>query len=301
MKHTIFLYKKMILIALFCFTPLMFCGNHTVDFVIFSYNRAIQLYAFLESVEKYVAGVGVASIIYRADTDAHKQAYQVVKDRFPSYNYRRQGANPRADFKALTLQLSFNTGNSSYIVYGVDDIVVKDYCDLADCAQLLEKHNAYAFYLRLGTNLNYCYSLHQNQPVPLLQEVDSDVFAWHFRQGTGDWGYPHSVDMTIVRKSDIISHFTHMSYYSPNTLEERWSSYAHGIMHKTGLCYGFSKIVNFPLNLVQHDWNNRHMSEYTADQLLTIFNQGQKIDIEPIHQMNNSGAHSEYSPTFIAR
>lgn len=295
------IYKKLIIIASLFIVSLTMCSNEYVtDLVIFSYNRPLQLYAFLESVEKYVTGVGTASVIYRAD-DEYEQGYQVVKNRFPFYSYLRQGVNPRADFKALTLQASFNTGNSGYIVYGVDDIVVKDYVDLVDCVHLLEKHNAYAFYLRLGKNLTQCYSLRQEQPLPPLQEVESNVFAWHFNQGSGDWGYPHSVDMTVMRKSDIASDFTHMSYYSPNTLEGRWASQAHPIMHRTGLCYELSKIVNFPLNLVQNDWNNRHMTEYTAQQLLTIFSQDKKMDIEPIHQMYNSGAHTEYSPTFVER
>jgi len=261
----------------------------------------MQLYAFLESIEKYVTGIHKTSIIYRADTDSHQAGYQIVKSRFTSYHYMRQGESPRTDFKPLTLTASFHHSTAPYIAYGVDDIVVKDYVDLTECAQLLEKYNAYGFYLRLGKNLTECYSLRQTQPLPPLHEVEPGVFSWHFHQGMGDWRYPHSVDMTVIRKSDIIHDFSRMIYHSPNSLEGQWASRDHAIMHRTGLCYELSKIVNFPLNLVQHDWSNRHMTEYTPEQLLTLFMEGKKMDIEPIHQMYNPGAHTEYSPTFVER
>jgi hypothetical protein len=72
-------------------------------------------------------------------------------------------------------------------------------------------------------------------------------------------------------------------------------------MHKTGLCYEQTKIVNIPLNRVQTDWNNRHMNSYTTAQLLDIFNSGMKIDIKPLFHVVNRAAHMEYIPTFITR
>jgi hypothetical protein len=270
------------------------------DLVIFSFNRPLQLYAFLESIEKYVTGINHAAVIYRAD-DAYEVGYQLVKERFGEVTYLRQGSNPRADFKPLTLDASFNQSNVPYIIYGVDDIVVKDYVDLNDCARLLEQHQAYAFYLRLGRNLTYCYSLNQQQPLPPLTEVEAGVFRWTFRQGAGDWGYPHSVDMTLLRKADLYHSYNSMHYSAPNILEGQWSMYANSIMHRQGLCYDQSKIVNFPLNRVQNDCHNRHMNSYSASELLDIFLAGQKMDSAPIFQMNNSGAHTEYEPTFIER
>jgi hypothetical protein len=290
-----FMKKTLVLAALFFAAA---SNAAQTDLVIFSFNRPLQLYAFLESIEKYVTGVNRASVIYRAD-DAYEVGYQIVKDRFADVTYLRQGSNPRADFKPLTLDASFNQSNVPYIIYGVDDIVVKDYVDLNDCARLLEQHQAYAFYLRLGRNLTYCYSMSQQQPLPPLVEVESGVFQWVFRQGTGDWGYPHSVDMTLIRKADVYHHYTTMDYHAPNPLEGRWSMVAGGIMHRNGLCYDQSKIVNFPLNRVQNDCHNRHMDSYSPQELLDIFLAGQKMDIAPIFQMNNSGAHTEHEPTFI--
>lgn len=293
-------FKKLITIACVFISVGMY-GQPVTDATFFSFNRGLQLYAFLESVEKYVTGINQASVIYRADSDEHNAAYEIVKERFPSYTYFRQGANPREDFKPYTLNASFNLSNAPFIMYGVDDIVVKDYVDLTQCACLMQIYDAYAFYLRLGKNLTDCYSLHQAQPLPPLTDTDLDAFAWHFNTGTGDWGYPHSVDMTLLRKADIKNDFMTMTYHSPNTLEAQWASCAWRIMGRIGLCYELSKIVNFPLNLVQNDWNNRHMTEYTPEQLLTIFMDGKKMDIEPVHQMYNPGAHTEYSPTFVER
>ena len=57
------------------------------DFVIFSYNRPLQLYAFLESIEKYVAGIGSIQVIYRVSDDSYEEGYKVVKKEFLFGNF----------------------------------------------------------------------------------------------------------------------------------------------------------------------------------------------------------------------
>lgn len=162
---------------------------HAADLVVFSYNRPLQLYAFLESLERYTTGLNHTTIIYRADDNNFEKGYEIVKERFYVYDYKKQGSDPKADFKPLTIESSyFSDTESPYILYAVDDIIVKDYIDLKECALLLEKHNGYAFYLRLGRHLSYCYSLNQDQPLPPGIMTEPNVFKWIFYDGSGDWG-----------------------------------------------------------------------------------------------------------------
>src|SRR5207248_451809 len=104
--------------------------------------------------------------------------------------------NPRSDFKEKTLKAVFESPNP-YILFAVDDIVVKDHVNLTTCIKELEKTGGYGFFLHLGKNLRHCYTLNQPQALPPLIPIQSTIHAWQFKQGSYDWAYPNSLDMTI--------------------------------------------------------------------------------------------------------
>jgi hypothetical protein len=269
------------------------------DMVIFSYDRPLQLYALLESVEKHMRGVGEVVVVYRASGDQFKDAYALVGNYFPRVRLVAQGENPREDFKPLTIDAVFNTP-SRYVIFAVDDIIMTGDVDLSKCITLLEGIGAYGFYLRLGGNLNYCYTMNQPQKVPSLNWVTGDVLSWTFSRAEFDWAYPNTVDMTVYRKKDIEPFLRGLDYKGPNTLEGSWASSAGQIMHTYGLCFQNSKMVNLPLNRVQNEWYNKSM-DISASELLKKFQEGFKFDIAPLFQIRNRSAHMEYEPTFVLR
>lgn len=271
-----------------------------VDLVVFSCDRPLQLYAFLESVQLYVSGLGQVHVVCRMSDDDYRKAYDEVKRTFPFAKFLTQGNDPSGDFKQLTLQASFHSP-SAYIMFAVDDIIVKDFVDLYECTSLLEKAQAYGFYLRLGTNLTECYPLQCSQPVPPLREVASEVYTWQFNRGRCCWGYPNTVDMTIYRKKDIKPYLTMMNYTAPNPLEASWSGNCGAICGRGGLCFKTSKIVNLPLNRVQHQICNRTMNFASPRELLDVFMAGKKINISLLYKIDNKAAHMEYRPEFIDR
>lgn len=263
------------------------------DLIIFSYNRPLQLYALLESTEKYITHLGTIQIIYRANDKDFALAYQKVALRFPSAQFYLQSDHPHQDFKPMTIQ-ALKRGPSNYVLFSVDDDVVKDFVNLDTCIQALEQSGAYGFYLRLGKNLSYCYPCEKNQPIPPLQPINSDIFAWQFSQASMDWGYPHTVDMTIYRKSDVLRSLQAISFTYPNTLECAWSGRGNTIINRTGLCYSNSKIVNIPANRIQQDFHSKSM-DIDPGYLLQVFNKHKKIDIKPLHRIHNKSAHMTYN------
>jgi hypothetical protein len=270
------------------------------DLVVFSYDRPLQLYAFLESMDTYMDEIGHVHIIYRCSSEDYAESYRQVQQDFQSVQFHQQGDDPDSDFKMLTLKATFDSPND-YVLFAVDDIIVKDYIDVSRCIDMLEKHQAYGFYLRLGRNLTECYSANRLQKLPLLNEVESGVFAWNFRGAEYDWGYPNTVDMTLYRKKDIKLIFNHLNYKAPNLLESHWAGLALMVLDKIGLCFDQSMIVNLPLNRVQNIFQNRIMNFLTASQLLQIFKEGKKIDIGLLHKIDNRSAHMDYAPIFIER
>lgn len=274
----------------------MHLSAQNVDFIIFSYNRPLQLYALLESTAQLVKGLNDIFVIYRADDADFERGYALVRESFATVHYLRQGNNPAADFKPLTLQ-AFHANPAEYVLFGVDDIVVKDVIDLDDVIKKMEQQHAYGFYLRLGLSLDYSYVTNKPQPLPALSQVDGG-YTWYFNQGVIDWGYPHTVDMAVYRKKDIVRDITQIHYVNPNTFEGYWAGRSGPIMYRKGMCYEATKMVNLPLNRVNKS-SNRHMDLYSARELLDLFLNGKKMDVSSLLGIKNRSAHIEYEPIFV--
>lgn len=283
------------------FTLFVHAQEKSADLIIFSYDRPMQLFALLESIHKHITGLNDIVVLYRASNDRYEAAYQDVYHEFPQVVNIKQ-ENPPSDFKQLTVTILQET-ESEYVLFAVDDIIVKDDVDIMLCIDLLEQTNAYGFYLRLGKNLSYCYPVNAAQSLPTLAEVADGVYTWQFRTGALDWRYPHTVDMTLYKKEIIFNYFSTLSYNQPNRLEAVWAGHgrASAIMQQYGLCFACSKMVNLPLNKVQTVYDNRCMNCYSPAQLLEKFEEGFKIDIEPLHNIDNTSAHMAYVPTFVVR
>jgi hypothetical protein len=58
--------------------------------------------------------------------------------------------------------------------------------------------------------------------------------------------------------------------------------------------------VNIPMNIVGRT-GNPHMNYLNAEELLLKFNQGLKIDIEPLYKVENHSPHIDYIPEFVLR
>jgi len=61
------------------------------------------------------------------------------------------------------------------------------------------------FSLRLGQNLDYCYSLSKEQSVP-THAVDGEIMLWNWTSAESDWNYPLEVSSSIYKMSTILSY-----------------------------------------------------------------------------------------------
>lgn len=273
------------------------------DIIVFSYDRPLQLFAFLESLETYGKGYGNVFVIYRASNKSYSSAYGRVKDNFRKCSFVKQSnSSPHKNFKPLVIDYVFNNerSHSPYITFAVDDIVIKDEIDFSHAVSMLQKYQAYGFYFRLGTTLDYCYMNNCRQKFPHFISLGGKLKAWQFSTGTGDWDYQNTLDLAVYSKKEIFSDLSEMKYTYPNTFEEEWAKRAN---HKrVGLCYESSKMVNIPLNIVsEYNKNNRQMRSYSTGDLLKYFQEGKKIDISKLYKIENHSAHIEYNPDFIVR
>ena len=270
--------------------------DYATELVIFSYNRPLQLYALLESVQKKIRGLQAITVLYRAD-DAYAKGYELVKERFSSPTYVRQGTQPGKDFKKLLMEI-LRRSNASHVMFAVDDQIVTRDIDIADATQQLVAHDAYGFYLRLGENITSSYALREKQTLPPGEAIADDLYIWKLGNGGGCWNYPHTVDMTIYPRNRIIGTFESLAFQNPNSLEAIWASKK--VHDKVGICFRSSAVVNLPLNLVNKS-KNRHENWLSPGQLLDKFIAGFKIDIDDVAAQENHAPHMGYIPKLIPR
>lgn len=266
-----------------------------VDIVVFSFDRPLQLWSLLESMEAKMSGSGQVVVITRVSSARYMNAYQKVEQRFPwaTLAYQQGG-----DFKYKVLSTLQQT-SASYFLFAVDDILVTRFVNLSACARAIEHYKAFGFYLRLGRHITQCYSLNLETPTPALEVPAQGFCRWRFDQGLGDWGFPASVDMTVWRKKDIMPILERCFFDNPTRLEAVLET-----LPKTlyGLCFDDAKIVNLPLNLVNEIApGNRYMHAYTAHELLEKFEQGYVFDRTPLDHIVQKSPHMEYIPSFVER
>lgn len=268
------------------------------DVVIFSNDRPLQLYALLESIEMHMQGVGQTAVIYRASDNEYREAYRQVTQKFDGVKFLEQGLKPREDFKPLTMQATFKSP-SEYVIFALDDSVLRDTVDLAVCIDALQKTNAYAFSLRLGENIDFCANKNQAQRVPELTVIQDDILSWRFAGAESDWGYPHTIEMTLFSKKEIEAAFRSMDYDSPLSLEIGWARKAAPIMNRLGLCFRDAKMVNVSLQ-VQGDAHAKNKDLGNAS-LLKIFQLGNKLDISRLWQLKSPAVRMRHDPAFVQR
>ena len=118
----------------------------TADFIIFSYDRPLQLYALLESIEKYCQNIDKITVIYRSSGEEYNAAYDEVSGDFPDVKMVRQTAKPHKDFQMHVLS-ALRRGSSQYFIFAVDDIIITDVIDAGEGIAALRKTGAYGFFL----------------------------------------------------------------------------------------------------------------------------------------------------------
>lgn len=288
------------IVSKFLLITLLICQtaqSQKADMIIFSYDRPMQFYALLESIEKYMTGLDEIHVLYRTSSDRMENAYKTCFDSFAKLNLKpvRQDHETASNvFKPMLMTCLRSTCND-HVIFAVDDIIVKDYVNLSECINCLNQTDAYGFYLRLGKNITECYTEGIQTPVPTHRQVANDTYAFEFRNGKGDWGYPCSVDMTLYKKSNIVEQINRVDFHCPNRFEGNWhvNEWFHNpVKNKTGLFFENSKIINVPLNTVNHEVLSRNMN-VSSNYLLEKFENGARINISPLFQIKNSAPHTE--------
>lgn len=272
-------------------------NEYAIKAVAFSKNRPVQLYALLESFfinchdDEFVD----FSVLFKSSPE-YIDAYKEVISRFKSVKFVEE-----TDFRSDLFRILAMT-DAPYFMPLVDDIVFIDDFSAAECGKFMrENEDCLTLSLRLGVDLNYCYSMCCEQPIPKFHDKWGQILKFYHRNEVGDWGYPFSLDGNIFNRKEFAHRAFSYPFTSPNHLESRLSTQKSIVLDDAVGCYEKPKLFNIPDNRVQNDFQNRYETQDGERLLLDKWNDGMKIDIEKLKRIPHNSCHFPVEFEFAKR
>ena len=264
-----------------------------INLVVFSKNRPMQLQALLDSIRLNAKGVfSPVTVVYKADSEEYENGYKLLMERMPwAAIYKRQD-----DFKNDIMSAIDNS--TEFTCFAADDDIVFDKFNegLLKC---FDDSDVCCFSLRLGKNIDHCYSNDKPNKLEPEYEYMDEFLKWKWAEQSLDFGYPLSVVSHIFRTKFIKELTDKISFKNPNTYEAELQALVQECKPKMA-SYKQSKIVGVPANSVNSSWTNRNglIHSYSTEELVDKYLYGQIIDIEYIKMGTIHSAQQEIEYVF---
>lgn len=155
--------------------------------IVFSRGRSLQLNAYLESLLKFSdVKQCMISVLY---AQMEKIDYGKVIKSYPDVHWIKEKSFEE-DLRRLIEDAE------TYIMFGCDDVVFKDYFSLNKAIAYLELYpDIFGFSNRLGFNI---------KPYPVSMHKESDILVWNWQNcREAHYNYPWELDCTLYRKEDV--------------------------------------------------------------------------------------------------
>jgi len=264
----------------------------TVECIIFSKDRALQLHGLLSTLREKVSPAVPVHVLYRTSSPSHQDAYNEIIGMFAKQEIRFIQQTGDRSFRCDLLKILFSL-TCDMLFFLVDDMVFTEPMDLHDLLRF--DPNMFVPSLRMGENLTHCYVQQTSQPLPPflnhpLQENDKIVWKWN--QGKLDWNYPLSVDGHFFARREIAAMAALIPFGAPNSFEDRLQIFKPLFNTCYGIGYRKSKVVNIPCNRVQTEIDNLSGTTH-PDELLEKWLQGYRMDYQKLYGLVNESAHQE--------
>jgi hypothetical protein len=272
-------------------------GPLRAEGVVFSKDRPLQLHALLASYAELVRDAPPLHVLYRASSEAYRDAYEEVLGDSPA-RLGRVVAECRFRDDLLALLDAVAAPRTFFLV---DDIVFVRETDLASLLALDPAR--FVPTLRLAPHLRRSYTVDRDQPLPPFREgvlAAPDLRCWRWKDGELDWGYPLSVDGNVFSTGEVRWMAHHAAFTAPNSFEVGLQRFERAFRPRLGVCHAASRILNVPCNRVQCEIDNLH-GELDPAQLLEVWKSGRRLDHRRLYGIENVSAHQDVELNFVPR
>jgi hypothetical protein len=268
--------------------------------VIFSKDRALQLFTLLRTYIECVENPAPLVVLYDASNEMHAAAYREVEaaladDACISVEFVRE----LAGFRDSLLAVLRRTDTIS-IFFLVDDIVFIRPINFSIASGINPRRSILSF--RHSPHLRRSYTANVSQLPPRLvpAKIGGELleFQW-FEQGN-EWSNPWSVDGHVLSTAEIRVMARLSDFKGPNSFESALKSFDDFARNRRGLCYSESRILNLPINRVQDDVSNLS-GNVSPDFLLEQWNKGLMLDTAMFAGHIPQAPHEEHVIRFKSR
>jgi hypothetical protein len=251
-----------------------------VNCIVFSRDRAMQLDAFLDRVERYARDLFARLVvIYTSTSTQFEEAYARLELDRPWARWVRE-----EDFRDDLLR-AIDAAETT--VFHTDDDVY-----YRPPGSIGLRDDEVCFTLRLGVNTTYCYPLDLDERL-LEPSFDGDRVSWDWRrQGPGAYRYPLALNGHVFRTWAVESWLKRASYANPNELEAALQTCNDEVEPRMA-SFRESVVVSIPANIVNETYANRHGNLATAAELNDRFLAGQRIDLATMRFDDIRACHQE--------
>ena len=259
--------------------------NGRLKCIVFSRDRAMQLDAFLASVELHVPALfDEVAALYRATDDLHGLAYTQLVAARPDTTWVAE-----ASFRDDLLSLR---GAEDQLVFHTDDDVLR-------AGAALRTTRRRGVFLA-ATRAQHVLLLPARPGGGVVQPtIGSDRVSWErVSQGVGDFSYPLALNGHVFRAAEAHEWLASVEYATPNELETTLQSLNdHQRPRMASLPH--SVVVSIPANIVNETWANRHAPGNDIDELNARFLEGTRIDLGGMDFQDVTACHQEIPFAFL--
>lgn len=259
-----------------------------INLLIFSKDRPMQLQATIDSVEIYTRGFfNNIDVLYLATDNKYQKGYQILKERKPYINLIKQTDFEKNIKESFKMDFTCMTAD--------DDIIFSEFNK--GLLRMFNNPEVCCFSLRLGKNIDYCYSNNKPNKIKNYKE-DGEFMYWDWKEEELDFAYPLSVVSHIFRTDFIKGLTDKISFKNPNTYEAELQTLIDECAPKIA-SFKQSKMFGVPANSVNDSWTNRNglQHNYSTESLIDMYLDGQIIDIKTIkpEEIHSAQQEVEYS------
>ena len=193
-----------------------------VDIIVYTKDRPMQLHLLLESLQKYVTGMGRIVITLQPSSSDYEKGYTLLKDRLMNDAFF-EPLRKKASFafhERESLEKSIEAlpllGDSDYILPLCDDAVFYRHYDLVNAKAsryFFENKNVLNCSIRLGKNITPTIpELHKDalfeKPQPKFSIETEEMLGWYWPDAMNTFEWCNPVGMcNIFRKSNYFEWF----------------------------------------------------------------------------------------------
>lgn len=205
--------------------------NRVADLIIFSENPDSAA-ALITSAQRLVLNLNKIYVLYQ--TESQQEQYQTLANALVT------PVKSAPNFKDTLFSILLNA--QDYIILAHDGMVFTHCTNCADDIFALEKAFAYGFYLSLGSQSATSLQTGMNQPMPALNYIAGDYYAWAFHYAaTGDWRAYNTIAGALYRTQTVAQQTAGLDFGDYRELAKTWKSVPLNL-ENVGLCHEQPKV-----------------------------------------------------------